>query len=284
MKKRPPVWGKQRRAATFLEVASTTENVNRNLTSILNCKIFNSFFVNVLLDTGSGVSLISQRTVWRAGASVEPLQTGDSRVLFAANGSTIDVLGAVHLPFQVQDQTYHHRFFVVKNLPNQVLFGLDLLKRFNVSFDFQLGKVTFSGKHTQFFVTRDKFLGVAKLIQTVKIPPGKTILAPLDTRNISRLKIEKRITLKPILAHKLGLRFRGLNLAKKGVYLRIVNRTKRPRTLYANIPLGLWQLRGTNKRNCNIEAERKQHLDFVHSYFTQMTTKTRQERQRGGRR
>ena len=132
--------------------------------------------IKSLVDTGSFYSLISSSVIERLGISYEPVQQ-NSLNLYAAQGSKLNILGNVILPFKVSGILFHNNFHIVDNLSESVIFGTEFLQSHACILDYSKQLISFWGDlaraplHSD---TKDLFVKTTQVI-TVR-PYSETII------------------------------------------------------------------------------------------------------------
>ena len=95
--------------------------------------------VNALVDTGASVSCIHRLLCPRS----VPLSTSHIGQLRGANNSLLQVAGRTKFEFYMDGRSFQHEFFVISELSQQLILGLDFLTRHRVSLDCATKRVIF---------------------------------------------------------------------------------------------------------------------------------------------
>jgi len=121
--------------------------VNNNSVQTLNfnsikVKIFDHFVV-ALIDSGSGLSVISERLVRKLRLKIENLDRGQNSILIAANGSPINVKGKVSICIKLGGLSVPFDCLVVENLSQNLILGVDFLESTKALINWEERTVTF---------------------------------------------------------------------------------------------------------------------------------------------
>ena len=90
-----------------------------------------------LLDSGSARTICSENFFQKLNVSLEPLQDGESKRMFAANGSAISVIGKASLNVKINGLIIPFEFLVLKQITQNVILGSDFfwLSQANISYE-----------------------------------------------------------------------------------------------------------------------------------------------------
>ena len=91
--------------------------------------------VEVMLDSGSSVSLVQQQVLSRAGG-VEQIEGERHLHLVTASGAPLPILGHIRSSIQVGEIELVHPFVVVRELVAPVILGVDVLHDNGLVLDF----------------------------------------------------------------------------------------------------------------------------------------------------
>ena len=91
--------------------------------------------VEVMLDSGSSVSLVQQQVLSRAG-DVEQIEGEKHLQLVTASGAPLPILGHIRSSIQVGEIELVHSFVVVRELVAPVILGVDFLHDNGLVLDF----------------------------------------------------------------------------------------------------------------------------------------------------
>ena len=153
-------------------------------TSIVRLKFKGLKFLNVLVDTGSNFSLINSASLQNLSVEIQPLKSGDITYLFTANMTRLPIVGRVNLDFEIKGQTLNFDFYVVNQLSNSVIFGVNLLSHFNATIEYSEGKIGFC--HNKFcvhFIRLEDYSGMARLKTSVMLKPYNEVCVPINVRS-----------------------------------------------------------------------------------------------------
>ena len=99
--------------------------------------------IRCLIDTGSTYSLISSSLAAKLNLSVQPVNNNNATRLYAAQGSPLKIVGTTILQFYVAGISLHNEFFVVDNLSESILIGLQFLESNQCCISFTNKIITF---------------------------------------------------------------------------------------------------------------------------------------------
>ena len=91
--------------------------------------------VPCMIDTGATANLISEKLV-RELHTFQYIDRCQLPVFVGANGKPLDVLGAVVFPFEFSGSFLFHRWYIVRDLPIQLLMGNEMLRLHHASIDY----------------------------------------------------------------------------------------------------------------------------------------------------
>ena len=123
--------------------SSDVKSILMNIPSLNVWGKIKGFWLNFLVDTGATITAISWE-VWDKLEKRELTQLRrehHGRVL-TANGSNLHVLGIVTLPFEINNQVYKFRAYVVQGLSQKVILGKDFLVYYNGIINLKRGDLT----------------------------------------------------------------------------------------------------------------------------------------------
>ena len=102
----------------------------------IDCQFYGSATpATALYDTGAQVSIISEATFRKIPVDLRPPQRpGPKATLTSVAGDPLPVRGMYRLRFNLRGRSLEHDFYVVSNLRTEALFGVDLIKRHNLSY------------------------------------------------------------------------------------------------------------------------------------------------------
>ena len=92
--------------------------------------------VTALIDTGAAVSVISLLVFQRLPSlGKNKLYNNHSLLFRSATGDELMVTGYFNLHFQIQGITFAHPFYVIRNITEECIIGMDFLSLMTVSFN-----------------------------------------------------------------------------------------------------------------------------------------------------
>ena len=122
-----------------------------------------------IVDTGANYSLVDIKIVRRLGLHVFP----PDRRFWGVEGSSINCIGKVWLPIEVQGHELGALFYCVTGITNDVLLGLDYQQKFDVRVVASQGTISImGGKITPECVYRNTVAGVILSVRAQYIAPG----------------------------------------------------------------------------------------------------------------
>jgi len=155
-------------------------------TAFVRLKIFGCKYANILIDTGSGGTIVNERFLARHNIPFQQYDKQNCRNLFTANNSTIEQIGRVLFKFEMEDQTFETTAAVCKNLSPNIILGFDSLNKFDAVLDMHQGLINFKHPNGKIckahFVRRDELLQLACLSDKVFIPRGSEVTAKLQLK------------------------------------------------------------------------------------------------------
>ena len=142
------------------------------------------------IDSGAAIYLIRYPTYQTIDSSFKtPIQTTTTK-LNTADGSPITALGITTLHLRIVDFKFTHNFITCNKLPDtEILFGIDIQKKFSLSYAWDKEKNCYIQKDGRFLTYTQKCehkatIGIVK--STLKIPPrhNGTILIKIKGHTI----------------------------------------------------------------------------------------------------
>lgn len=139
--------------------------------------------IKMLLDTGASVSLISTH-LWENLHAADPRWTliSTNAQIRTVSGSLANVRGQVILEIAIGDQYYIHQFLVV-DVREDVILGLDFLQRYQVDWSWQRGTLTLKGHEAVAFKNYKLGDSCSRRLETLtqtRVPPNS--MAVVDTK------------------------------------------------------------------------------------------------------
>ena len=160
-----------------------------------------------MLDTGSSQSLISEELARRLKINFGLLDTGDSRVLFAANCGSIRVVGKCLLSVKLGGLTVPFQFLIIRQLSQDLVIGIDFLNHTRAVVNCSESIVSFYDDMVELPVLSKGKMIVAKLDSDYDLQPRSEtvvnvflseyvsdeffLLEPLDPRERQKFLVAK---------------------------------------------------------------------------------------------
>ena len=131
-----------------------------------------------LIDTGCGLSLISEEVYRRIPEQDRPVLEENEIPMKTADGSRLPDLGKTHLRVRVDKKEYTHPF-VIARLTDDGIIGTDFLRMHGGNIDFSKNRFCLDGKAmtTRNGLARDRCYRVS-LAEEVVIPAGSRMVVP----------------------------------------------------------------------------------------------------------
>ena len=123
------------RARKYCNSTTARKKANQNYISL---KIGN-VSVDILIDSGSSRSLISENTAKALKLKIDPLSTSDHPSLFAANSSRLRIIGSTVVSVFLKGLTIYQTVYVATQLNPEILFGGDFLSENAAVINYRLG-------------------------------------------------------------------------------------------------------------------------------------------------
>ena len=193
-----------------------------------------------LLDTGSGVTILSTNVYQSLAVAERPDLQKYSKTLYSADESEISTLGQVFLNIQIGNKLTQH-LCVVADISNDGILGTDFMKAHGLVMDFSSNKVTCGGE-TLVARTREGTSRVCRVMvaETVELPPASRVIIqgqakkPLSHGSWMIEPLSHTPGNKPVLTAKILTRAVGTRLP-----VEILNPTDEAVILYKHTNLGL---------------------------------------------
>jgi len=81
----------------------------------------------MLLDSGSGHSVVGLKTAQRNNFKIEPLNEDDCANLYSVSDEEIKMLGAAEVIIEISGLKFPHRILISENLGNHFILGRQFL-------------------------------------------------------------------------------------------------------------------------------------------------------------
>ena len=130
--------------------------------------------VNILLDTGASISLVSVRLVdiLNLNANITPTDV----IITGLANKAIPMRGQITLPLKLGNTTVKHVFIVTDNIDNEFLIGMDIIQKFKMCIDVSEKKVCLPDGTIIPYSSRP-----ISITKRMKIRCNKTITVPANT-------------------------------------------------------------------------------------------------------
>jgi len=160
-------------------------------------------FSNVLLDSGSGMSLINATYAQKLGLRQCPLQSGDSTHCIAANSEFVPIRSKVRLQMQIGGLTIHEWVYCVKSLSHNVILGLRFMRDNGVNLLNDTGMVKIHGVKIP-FVSGSDYLSLAVVKFDTVVPPRSIKILSFKANAVKKGVPFKIVSL-PVPFHRLAV-------------------------------------------------------------------------------
>ena len=139
-----------------------------------------------LIDSGAAISLIRYSTYQLIDNSFKTHIQMTTTKLNTADGSPMIALGMTALHLRIVDFKFTHNFIICNILlETEIIFGINIQKKFSLSYAFEKEKNCFIQKDSRFLTyTRNceqkAMIGIVKLI--LKMPPRHNVIIPIKIK------------------------------------------------------------------------------------------------------
>lgn len=144
--------------------------VNGDCLSIIRIKILGKF-TTAVLDSGAAVSAMNLKMVRSLGLVIVPPEADSPKRLYAANGQSMRNRGMVITDVDINGINFRQKFLVLEGLTANVICGCDFLSTHKVVVDLGRGIATLSENLSIPLIRKKEYLGLARLMCKVIIPP-----------------------------------------------------------------------------------------------------------------
>ena len=143
--------------------------------------------VAMLIDSGASVSVMSHKFWKHLKASVPSLSLlpSDTRIC-TANGEEVPAAGCLLVKVNLAEEKYLHQFLIV-DVAEDLILGLDFLARYNVDCDWRRGVLRLRGREVQACCQYSTGDGKVRRLATV----GKIVL-PANTHSMIQVRVKDR--------------------------------------------------------------------------------------------
>ena len=90
--------------------------------------------INMLYDTGADLSCIDEE-VFKQLNLTAPLTTDNHLGIATARYNHLQILGQVQLPLFIHGTTHQHKFFVIRNLTEPAILGIDFITKTGLAYN-----------------------------------------------------------------------------------------------------------------------------------------------------
>ena len=178
-----------------------------NLNSI-RVKIAGRFNI-ALIDTGCGTSIISHKFLRKNHLQMRNLQQGQNYMLFAANGTTIRVLGQTTILLNLGGMNVSFDFLVVENLNQDMILGIDFLEQTKAKIICAEQKVIFYDDLLQVnFINRHR---------DVIVSVNETCILQPKTETLISVYLSEPVWGKSVMIEQVGVREKQRYLVAKAI-------------------------------------------------------------------
>ena len=142
-----------------------------------------------LIDSGAAISLIRYSTYQMIDASFKTSIKATTNTLNIAEGSPITSLGMTALHLRIANFMFTHNFIICDRLPDtEIIFGIDVQKKFSLSHEWDKGKNCYIQKDGRFLTYSQNCeqkvtIGIVK--STFKIPARHNGIIPIKIKGHS---------------------------------------------------------------------------------------------------
>lgn len=186
--------------------------------------------VNCLLDTGAAISCISERFLLKSNVKYIDLGQPDITAVTGVSGQKLGVVKKVTIAVKISNVLIDCDFYVIKDLQQQIILGLDFMQKHNVEIDFRNKTVYIQDKTIETRINQSNS-GVAKPLRSVSIPARSQVDIPVF---VSRRKSGDIVLLEPVESltdnQLVGARCL-VKISKRKTVVRILNPGDEPVTL-----------------------------------------------------
>ena len=142
-----------------------------------------------LIDSGAGISLIRYSTYQLIDDSFKTPIQPTTTTINTADGSTKTALEMAALQLRITEFKFTHNFIICDRLPDtEIIFGIDLQKKFSLSYSWDKEKKCYIQKDGKFLkytqnCKQKATIGIVK--STLKIPPTHNGIIPIKIKGHS---------------------------------------------------------------------------------------------------
>ena len=203
--------------------------------------------LNMLVDTGSAVTLVHKRVSEKVAPRYGPLGAQGTQVV-SANGSPLKIVGMVDIEIAVAGICAIHPVLIAEDITHECLLGVDFLRKHECTIRFGTNhlQTEAGGVSSTLFSTQEKVSQICRvsLAETVVIPGRHEMILPakITTASKSKSPINSPGIVEPNLTFKrkpdIALARSIVQPQRNKIAVRIVNLVPTPVTLYKNSKVG----------------------------------------------
>ena len=204
--------------------------------------------LNMLVDTGSAVTLVHKRVWEKLAPRYGPLETQGTQVV-SANGSPLKIVGMVDIEIAVAGICAIHPVLIAEDITHDCLLGVDFLRKHECTIQFGTNQLRTEagGMGSTLFSKQENVPQICRvsLAETVVIPGRHEMILPakITTASKSKSTINSPGIVEPSLAFKrkpdIALARSIVQPQRNKIAVRIVNLAPTPVTLYKNSKVGI---------------------------------------------
>ena len=141
--------------------------------------------IDMLLDTGSAVTLIHKRLLDRVDKG-KRMSEAKERVI-SANGQPLEILGTCQVRIRLGGINTYHNVLVANDITQDCLIGVDFLAKNNCLIDFEAGLVKAGNRDVSMGCRREEGVtcGKVRLVETVTVPGGHEMVMSANVGAVS---------------------------------------------------------------------------------------------------
>ena len=133
--------------------------------------------IRLLVDTGSGISIVSMSRLKEIVGKKPRLAPSDIPCIHGISAGPVRILGTYELSLNINEAIFPTKFYVLSSINQPILVGLDFLKSSKAVIDASAGMITFCDDMVgAVLVSPDPDKVQARLVKTVVLKPGHECL------------------------------------------------------------------------------------------------------------
>ena len=159
--------------------ADTVTNEYTDIRNYISLKV-NYIDTMALIDTGCFCSCVSTDLVRKLKLQVKQLDAYEYSHVLSANSGRIRVLGKVDVTLNLAGLLVAYTLYVLENLIQTLIFGMDILRELQAHIDFQSDRISFYDNLVTLPITKSYPEEVTlRTVRSIIIPPRTEILLPV---------------------------------------------------------------------------------------------------------